>query len=198
MAHSAGRRHGGRPQLINTETFTQNVGGVESYGLELTGAWKPDFFNDMLYFNGNLTWNNTTFEDDIPNFLAPLTGTTARRPLEIAGNTLPDSPEWIITLGATWEPTPWLVANISGKYLSDRYSNFINTEEISDYTIVSGYIDIGEGDGEGLFGRLKMRVNVDNIFDEDKLAFISPSVSGNGFFRPQSPRTFSISVTGEF
>ncbi|MDP3735848.1 MAG: TonB-dependent receptor [Hyphomonadaceae bacterium] len=180
------------------ETFPQNVGGVESYGVELTGAWKPELFNDMLYFNGNLTWNNTTFQDDIPNFFAPLPGQTARRPLPISGNTLADSPEWIVSAGATWEPTEWLVANISAKYLSDRYSNFINTEEISDYTIVSGYIDLGDGEGDGLFGALKARVNVDNIFDEDKLAFISPSVNGNGFFRPQSPRTFSISVTGDF
>jgi iron complex outermembrane receptor protein len=180
------------------ETFPQNVGGVESYGVELTGAWKPAIFNDQLYFNGNLTYNKTTFQDDIPNFLAPLPGQTARRPLDISGNTLADSPEWIVSAGVTWEPTDWLVANISAKYLSDRYSNFTNTEEISDYTIASGYIDIGDGEGDGLFGALKARVNIDNIFDEDKLAFITPSVNGLASFRPQSPRTFSISVTGEF
>jgi len=180
------------------ETFPQNVGGVESYGVEITGAWKPVIFNGQLYFNGNLTYNKTTFQDDIANFLAPLAGQTARRPLPISGNTLADSPEWIVSLGATWEPTPWLVANISGKYLSDRYSNFVNTEEISDYTIFSGYIDLGEGDGEGPLGNFKARVNVDNIFDEDKLAFITPSVSGLASFRPQSPRTFSIALTGNF
>ncbi len=180
------------------ETFPQNVGGVESYGVELTGAWKPAIFNDQLYFNGNLTYNKTTFQDDIPNFLAPLAGQTDRRPLLIAGNTLADSPEWIVSLGATWEPTPWLVANLSAKYQSDRYSNFINTEEISDYTIVSGYIDIGEGNGDVPLGHFKARVNVDNIFDEDKLAFITPSVAGLASFRPQSPRTFSISLTADF
>ncbi|HEV7693851.1 MAG TPA: TonB-dependent receptor [Hyphomonadaceae bacterium] len=180
------------------ETFPQNVGGVESYGAELTGAWKPEIFADRLYFNGNLTYNKTTFQDDIPNFLAPLPATTARRPLAISGNTLADSPEWIVSAGVTWEPTTWLVANLSAKYLSDRYSNFTNTEEISDYTIASGYIDIGEGDGEGWLGRLKARVNVDNIFDEDKLAFITPSINGLATFRPQSPRTFSVSVTADF
>jgi len=180
------------------ETFPQNVGGVESYGVEITGAWKPAFFNDQLYFNGNLTYNKTTFQDDIPNFLAPLIVGGARRPLAISGNTLADSPEWIVTVGATWEPTDWVVANISAKYLSDRYSNFTNTEEISDYTIVSGYVDFGDGEGDGLLGRFKARVNVDNLFDEDKLAFITPSVNGLASFRPQSPRTFSVSLTGEF
>ncbi len=90
------------------------------------------------------------------------------------------------------------MANLSAKYQSDRYSNFTNTEEISDYTIVSGYVDIGEGDGVGPLGHFKARVNVDNIFDEDKLAFITPSVNGLASFRPQSPRTFSISLTGDF
>lgn len=180
------------------ETFPQNVGGVESYGVEVTGAWKPAIFNEQLYFNGNLTYNKTTFQDNIPNFLAPLAGQTARRPLLISGNTLADSPEWIISVGATWEPTAWLVANLSAKYQSDRYSNFTNTEEISDYTIVSGYVDLGEGDGAGPLGHFKVRVNVDNIFDEDKLAFITPSVNALASFRPQSPRTFSVSLTGDF
>ena len=45
---------------------------------------------------------------------------------------------------------------------------------------------------------LKARINVDNIFDEDTLAFISPSVSGLASFRPQSPRTVSFSLTAEF
>jgi iron complex outermembrane recepter protein len=180
------------------ETFPQNVGGVESYGMELTGAWRPQAFGEQFYFNGNLTYNKTTFQDDIPNFLAPLTTGGPRRALAISGNALADSPEWIVSLGATWEPTPWLVANISGKYLSDRYSNFTNTEEISDFTIVSGYIDFGTGDGEGPLGMLKARINVDNIFDEDKLAFITPSVNGLASFRPQSPRTFSVSLTAVF
>ena len=162
----------------------------------MSAAWNPTGWNSLA--PGNRRYSTTTFQDEIPNFLAPLAGQTARRPLPVSGNTLADSPEWIVTLGATWEPTAWLVANLSAKYLSDRYSNFTNTEEISDYTVVSGYIDIGEGDGDGLFGALKARVNVDNIFDEDKLAFITPSVNGLASFRPQSPRTFSISVTGEF
>lgn len=185
-------------QSGSAETFPQNVGGVQSYGVEFTGAWKPAIFNNLLYFNGNLTYNKTTFQDDIPNFLAPLVVGGPRRALEIAGNTLADSPEWIVSVGATWEPTPWLVANLSAKYQSDRYSNFTNTEEISDYTIVSGYVDLGEGDGNGPLGHFKVRANVDNIFDVDKLAFITPSVNGLASFRPQSPRTFSISLTGDF
>lgn len=181
-----------------TETLAQNVGGVTAYGVELTGAWKPALFNDIAYFNGNITWNRTEFDDDIPDYLAPLVVGGARRPLEIASNTLADSPEWIVVAGMTVEPTSWLVANISAKYTSERYSNFTNTETVDSFTIISGYVDIGSGDGVGPLGNVKARINVDNIFDEDTLAFISPTVNTLAFFRPQSPRTVSFSLTADF
>lgn len=168
------------------ETYSQNVGGVEAYGLELTGAWKPDFFNDQVYFNGNFTYNHTTFQDNIPG-VAP-----------IAGNFLPDSPEYFVTAGVTWEPTSYLVANLSARYTGERYANFINTSEMESFTIVSGYVDFGEGFGIGPIDNIKTRINVDNIFDEDVLAFVFTSVTGDGFFRPQSPRTVSISFTVDF
>lgn len=175
-------------QVGANETFYQNVGGVKSAGVELTGAWKPAFFNDYAYLNGTITYNKTEFENDIPSAV----------PVLIAGNTLPDNPEWIVTAGVTVEPTPWIVANISAKYISERFSNFINTESIDGFTIASGYIDVsGEQFGDWA-ANLKARINVDNIFDEDTLAFISPSVSGLASFRPQSPRTVSFSLTAEF
>jgi iron complex outermembrane receptor protein len=191
-----------------TETFFQNVGGVEAYGVELTGAWKPEIFNEQLYFNGNLTWNKTTFQDNIPNF--PVGSITALQPgrtaasylsngaLRTSGNTLVDSPEWVVSAGATWEPTTWVVANISAKYQSDRYSNFINTEEIGDFTSVSAYVDFGTGDGEGPLGMLKARVNVENLFDEERLSFISGSIGGTASFRPLNPRTVSFTLSADF
>ncbi|MBI1250590.1 MAG: TonB-dependent receptor [Alphaproteobacteria bacterium] len=169
------------------ETFSQNVGAVTSYGAEFTGAWKPSFFHDYAYFNGNVTYNQTEFEDN--------TGATT---IPIAGNTLPDSPEWVVTAGFTVEPTPWIVGNISARYVSERYSNFVNTEKIDGFTVVSAYLDFGDGTGDGPLGHFKARVNVDNLFDEDSLAFISSSIAGNASFRPQSPRTFSFSISAEF
>jgi iron complex outermembrane receptor protein len=44
---------------------------------------------------------------------------------------------------------------------------------------------------------VKARVNIDNIFDKDVLSFISPSVTGDGFFRPQSPRTLQFTLSAE-
>lgn len=183
-----------------TETYYQSVGGVEAYGLEFTGAWRPDFFNDSLYFNGTLTYNQTTFQDDVANFANTIASTRCASAtiLCLSGKTLPDSPEWVISGGVTWEPTDWIVANVSAKYQSDRYSNFVNTEEIPDYTTLAAYVDFGTGDGTGPLGRFKARVNIDNLLDEDKLAFISASIASTASFRPLNPRTVSISVSADF
>jgi iron complex outermembrane receptor protein len=185
-------------QVGATESFFQNVGGVEAYGVELTGAYRPHFLDEQLYFNGTLTWNKAKFQDNIASFNAPVAPSTTRTPLLIAGNTLPDSPEWVVSAGATWEPTDWIVANISAKYQSDRFSNFINSVEVSDYTVVSAYVDIGTGDGDGPLGMLKARINIENVFDVDQLAFIGTSITGEGSFRPLNPRTVSFTLTAEF
>lgn len=197
-------------QVGATESFYQNVGGVEAYGVELTGAWKPEFLNEQLYFNGNLTWNQTTFQDNIANFSAGSVtsldpGRTAASylcggALCIAGNTLPDSPEWVVGAGVTWEPTPWIVANLSAKYQSERFANFTNTnaEKVDGYTVASAYVDIGTGDGDGPLGMFKARVNVENLFDEDQLAFIGTSLAGTGSFRPLNPRTISFTLSADF
>ena len=187
-------------QVGGTETFYQSVGGVEAYGVELTGAWRPEFLGDQIYFNGNLTWNQTTFQDDVANYAnnTALTGCASATVLCLSGKTLVDSPEWVISAGATWEPTDWIVANISAKYQSSRFTTFVNTDEVPGYTVFSGYVDFGTGDGEGPLGMLKARVNVENVFDEDELAFISGSVTGTPSFRPLAPRTVSVTVSADF
>jgi hypothetical protein len=59
-------------------------------------------------------------------------------------------------------------------------------------------MDFGTGDGTGPLGRFKARVNIDNLLDEDKLAFISASIASTASFRPLNPRTVSISVSADF
>lgn len=173
-----------------TETFFQNVGRVESYGVEFSGTYKPQFLGGIAYGNLNVTYNNATFKDDIVGTATVLT----------AGKQIPDSAKWVITGGVTVEPASWLVANISGKYTSSRWSTFANTagSSVPGYTVFSGYVDIGDGITVGPLKGLRARVNVDNIFDKDTLGFIFAQTSGDGFFRPLSPRTLQVTISGEF
>lgn len=180
------------PGSPTTETFFQNVGSVEASGAEFSGVWKPEWLDDRAYFNVNLSYNDVAFQDDVAGFVA---GGGA---LRIAGNTVPDSPELIVQGGVTLEPTPWIVANISARYIGERFSNFTNTERARDYTLVNAYIDFGGEWAVGPARGVKLRVNVDNLLDEDYLGTISPTVNTLATFRPGPPRTVQASLTARF
>jgi iron complex outermembrane receptor protein len=172
-----------------TETFYTNVGRVKAYGLEFTGSYKPAFLHGLAYANANITYNIAKFQDNIPT--TPVT--------VIADKYVPDSAKWIVSGGLTVEPASWLVANFSGKYTSKRWSTFTNTagSSVPGFAIFNAYVDIGDGFSLGPIKGVKARVNIDNIFDKDVLSFISPSVTGDGFFRPQSPRTLQFTLSAE-
>lgn len=185
----SGREVPGSPGLI--ETIGQNIGGVEAYGIEFIGNWKPDFLQDYGYFSANLTYNVSEFQNEI------LSG--SGDPVGIVGNQLPDSPETMATLGFTIEPAEWIVANISTRYTGKRYADFINTQPMESYTVVDAYVDIG-GDGYdfGALENVSIRFNVTNVTDEDLLSFTFGTVAGTAFYRPLSPRTAQVSVTAQF
>ena len=178
------------PATGQPETFSVNAGETTAYGFELSGVYQPDFFNDQVYANFNLTYNKSELQDGFG--------------VNEAGNTLADSPEWLFTGGITYEPTEWLVANISTKYTGERFADFAEAEfqpgnEMEDYFLWSGYIDIGGPNNFGLPENVSLRLNVDNIFDEDVLAFtFTTSGTGNAFFRPLNPRTVQATLTAQF
>ena len=169
------------------ESVYTNVGRVESYGAEFTGTYKPTFLHGLAYFNLNATYNHAKFKDNLPNGTA------------LAGKFLPDSAKWIVNGGVTIEPAKWLVANFSGKYTSSRWSTLVNTpgSSVPGFTIFSAYVDIGDGITLGPVKSVKARFNLDNVFNKEALSFILAQPSGDGFFRPQSPRTFQFTLSGE-
>ncbi|MEH3106037.1 MAG: TonB-dependent receptor [Sphingomonas fennica] len=172
------------PGSTQTETFFQNVGGVKSYGAELSGTVKPAFLNGLAYLNGNVTYNIAEFEDNFSSFA-------------IRGNRVPDNAKWLVQTGVTVEPAPWLVANFSGRYLSRRFSNFTNSESIGGYVVTSAYVDIGEGIDVGPLKEARLRFNVDNIFDKDYLGTITPTTNTPATFRPGPDRTFQLTLNAK-
>ena len=168
------------------ETYYQNVGRALAYGTELSGQWKPPVLADKLVLNGNLTYNIAQFKDDAAG-------------LSLKDNNIPDSPRWLAQAGITYELAPWAVLNVSGRHIGSRYSNFTNTESVPGYTLYNAYLDLG---GEHLhYGPLKsvkLRFNIDNLFDKDYLGYILTSASGPAYYRPGSPRTFQTTLSAEF
>lgn len=164
------------------ESFFQNVGGVKSYGFELSGIVKPAQF---VYFNLNATYNVAEFEDNYSTLL-------------IKGNRVPDNAKWLLQGGVTVEPVDWLVANLSARYLSSRYTNFVNSETVPGYTIVNAYVDIGDGLKFGPLKGVKLRFNVDNLFNKDYLGTINTGTTGLASFRPGPDRTMQLSLRADF
>lgn len=196
------------PATGQPESFSVNAGETTAYGIELSGVYQPNFFNDQVYANFNLTYNKSELEDGFGAIQLD-----DGLPLNEPGSQLADSPEWIFTGGITFEPTDWLVANISTKYTGERFADFkeaapvlINGELVSrdgnnmeDYFLWSGYVDIGGPNDFGLPENVSLRLNVDNILDEDVLAFtFTTSGTGNAFYRPLNPRTVQLTLTATF
>ncbi|WCT72494.1 TonB-dependent receptor [Sphingomonas naphthae] len=172
------------PGSTTTETFFQNVGGVKSYGAEFSGTFKPNVLNGLAYFNTNVTYNIAKFQDNFSTFV-------------IKGKRVPDNAKWLVQSGVTVEPAPWLVANFSARYLSSRYSNFVNSELTKDYIVTSAYVDLGEGLDLGFLKQARLRFNVDNIFNKDYLGTINTTINTLATFRPGPDRTFQLTLTGK-
>ncbi len=182
------------PGSTTSETFFQNVGEVIAYGGELSGVWKPDFLGRYAYFNANVSYNISEFQDNYTTSTA-----TTSTLVSIAGNSVPDSPEWLLQGGVTVEPLSWLVANVSVRHMSKRFTNFVNTETLDAYSVVNAYVDLGDGFQYGPLENVRLRLNVDNVFDEDYLGTITAATTGLATqLRPGPARTFQVSLTTVF
>lgn len=173
------------PGSTTTETFFQNVGGVEAHGLEFSGQWKPQLLGGKVYFNTNISYNISEFKDNFATFL-------------IASNKVPDFPKWLFQGGVTFEPAPGAVLNLSARKVSKRFTNFTNAEFTDGYTIYNAYVDLGDGFGVGPLKQVKARINIDNIFDKDYLGTITATTATPATFRPGPRRTIQVSLSTDF
>lgn len=169
------------PATGQPESFYINGGASESYGIEFSGVYQPEIFNHQLYFSANLAYNRSELVDGFGS--------------NPAGSVLADSPEWLFTGGVTYEPSDWLVANISGKYTGKRYTDYAETFELESYWVFSAYLDVGGSNDLGIPENLNLRINVDNLLNEEVLSF---AFIGSPFYRPLNPRTVQATLSYAF
>lgn len=168
------------------ETYYSNVGAVDAHGVEMSASVKPKLLGDKVYFTTNLTYSDASFRNNLPD------GTP------IAGNRIPDSARWIVSGSVTAEPAPWTLANVTAKYTSKRYADYLNTQSLGGLWVVDAYVELGSDMNPGPLRSVRARININNLFDTDTLSFIFPTVSGEALFRPLSPRSVHVTLTGEF
>lgn len=174
------------PGSTQTETWYQNVGKSTAWGAELSGIWKPELLANKIVFNGNLTYNNTELKDNLSN-------------LVIKGNEIPDSPTLIAQLGATYEVNEWALFNLSAKHIGKRYTNLNNSESVPSFTLANAYVDIGSGHfNVGPVKDIKLRFNIDNLFDKDYIGTVLPSVNTPATFLSGAARSYQASLTFSF
>ncbi len=166
------------PATGQPEAAYVNGGETEAYGVELSGVYQPEMFESQVYFDANLTYNHAELVDGFGS--------------NPAGSLLADSPEWLFTGGVTYEPTSWMVANMSVKYTGKRYADYAESVEMDDYTVVSAYLDLGGENPFGIPENISLRFNVDNLFDEEALSFV---FAGSAFYRPLNVRTFQATLS---
>lgn len=169
------------PATGQPESFYINGGSSEAYGAEVTGVYQPEAFNKTLYFNTNISYKQATLKDGFGS--------------NPAGSKLADSPEWLFTAGVTYEPTTWLVANLSARYTGSRYTDYAEANEMESYTVVSAYVDVGGENNFGMPDNMRVRLNIDNLLDEEVLSF---AFIGSTFYRPLNPRTVQVSLNVDF
>ncbi len=169
------------PATGQPETFYINGGASSAYGFELSGVYQPEALNNQVYFSANLSYKIAELDDGFGS--------------NPAGSRVADSPEWLFSGGVTYEPTTWVVANLSVKYTSDRYSDYNETFKLEAYTVASAYVDLGGPNDFGVPENVRVRLNIDNLFDEETLPF---AFTGSSFKRPLNPRTLQATITAEF
>ncbi|MBC7367314.1 MAG: TonB-dependent receptor [Undibacterium sp.] len=177
------------------ESFYQNVGKIKAHGAEISGGYRPAFVKGLA-LNASLTYNVSEFQQ---NYTTQASATAAPFTVAIKDKITPDSPKYMYQWGGTYEPVSWAAVTLSGRYVGERYSNFINTEWTAGYVKWDASLDLGGGKaGIGALKNVKVRLNVDNLFDRDALGTTAPATTGLGNFRPIPDRTFQLTVSASF
>lgn len=165
--------------------FSQNVGDVKQWGIDGQVGFKP---SDELSFYGSLSYINSEIQDDIPNAVAGV--------LPTKGKSLYETPKWQGGVRVQWDPAEMLSLGVQGKFVGNRWTNLVNTEQFTGYALWD------------LDARLKLEPfglrntylqgNVRNLFDERYLGDISSNLTGPAVAQPGYRRTFIVTLHVEY
>lgn len=115
----------------NTARFTDNVGEIQTYGVEFAGE-ASDVGIQGLDLSGNATWTDSRItENDVADAAALAAGNTAANPYAAqpsTGKRQPKVPEWRASATVSYRPTDKLTTSVSGRYSSPQYGQLNNSD----------------------------------------------------------------------
>jgi iron complex outermembrane receptor protein len=162
------------PGILGNAPVVSNVGGVETVGVELLGAFN---LSDNWSVLTSYAYNKSEYQDDVRNRSGTLLAATA-------GATVVNTPEHIFHGELSYDNGS-LFGSVSGNYLSDRYFTYTNVGGRVDGRTV---FDASVGyrfSGNSFLDGLEAQLNVTNLTDED----YAGTLGTNGFVNSGDSQT---------
>lgn len=165
------------------QSYEANVGGVETYGLELNGLYMIDA-NWKL--SGAYTYTDASYTDNVDTLM-------------IEGNQVPFLPKHMLNASIDYGKNGYLFG-LNMKLNKKIYGTRDNKEEIDDYAITNAYIGYTKKLKDNTFKDFNILMNINNLFDTDYLATSGAfgNTIGESTYFVGSPRTVSLTLGATF
>ena len=162
--------------IIGNPSVIQNVGGVETKGLELAGSY--DLADDWTLY-GSYAYNDSQYEQDVRN---PTTNAVIQA---TGGKTVVNAPEHLFKADLGYDNGE-LYGQLSVAYTGSRYFSYVNTAEVDAYTLVD--LSAGYRFSGALLEGAEVQLNVTNLMDEEYVS----TVGTNGFNAGSDNQTLMV------
>lgn len=170
-------------------SYLQSGVDAHAYGAELEAVWAA---SSNLNLIGSLSWNVNKLDDNIVS--------AAGTSLASKGKQVPDTPQWLAKLGATYKQGAWSLSPMV-RYVGERYGDALNTEKVAAYTVADIHSSYKFG-RQGDFAWLEVGASVLNLFDKQYISTINAGQDdarpGATTYYPGAPRTWMLSLSGGF
>lgn len=167
--------------IIGNPSIISNVGGVETKGIELAGAYD---LTDNLSLFASYAYNDSQYEDDVVNALGVVVQATANA-------TVVNAPHHLLKADLTYDNGS-VFATLSGNYTGERETTYTNVggqmDAFATFDLSAGY----RLDGAGLFEGVELQLNVTNLLDEEYIS----TVGTNGFVASDPGNTNQTLMVG--
>jgi iron complex outermembrane receptor protein len=168
-------------------SYQQNIGKATGYGLDLE---TNIYLHKALTLFINPSYTILQYDEDL---------TYQGRTLEVEGNQVVDTPEWIVKAGLIFSYGGFQVVPMA-KYLGKRYGDVEHKEEIDDYFVVDLRINYIK---KNFFfvDALRVSLEFNNLFDKEYVAVINASDdtrAGSTSYLVGAPFASLLTVSLEF
>lgn len=138
-----------------------NVGSVQSTGLDLALIWKP--IEHMRWLN-SLSYDSSKYQDNYLN-----SGVVATKGKYVVG-----IPTWMYTSNVSYSAGAWS-ANLDGKYTGRRYITYLNDSQVPSYWLFSAGVNYDIG-AVSMIKDVRLGLNITNLLN--KRYFASTGTNG--------------------